>query len=296
MERKDRLDRFGVALMVSQSFLLGLNQVLIKVVNSGMQPVFQAGMRSACAILPVLLYALLMRKRLSLSDGSFWPGLLCGSLFGFEFIFLFLALDMTTVAHASVIFYSMPVWLAIAAHFLIPGETMSRLRALGLFLACAGTILALSDGLWSETGSSLLGNFLALAGAMLWAGIALLARMSRLRNSGPEMQLLYQLVVSSFILIPAAFFFGPFLRDLTPAILGIFAFQVIVVISIGFVVWFWVLSIYPASDMAAFSFLSPVFGVLLSWLILGERLTPAVLGALVLVSLGIVLINRKRKR
>ncbi len=81
MERKDRIDAFGAAVLLSFSLLMGLNQVMIKLVNAGLQPVFQAGLRSAFAFLPVLAFALLARRRLSLTDGSFWPGVLSGTFF-----------------------------------------------------------------------------------------------------------------------------------------------------------------------------------------------------------------------
>ena len=38
MERKDRIDALGGVLLVSISLLLGLNQVLVKVVSEGMHP------------------------------------------------------------------------------------------------------------------------------------------------------------------------------------------------------------------------------------------------------------------
>ena len=128
---------------------------------------------------------------------------------------------------------------------------------------------------------------------MLWAGIALVVRTTRLAKSSPEMQLLYQLAVSAPILMVLAPLFGDLIREVTPTIVGIFAFQVLVIVCFGFVGWFWVLSIYPASDMAAFGFLAPLFGVLLGWLILGETISLSIIGALALVSCGIVLINRK---
>ncbi len=107
------------------------------------------------------------------------------------------------------------------------------------------------------------------------------------------MQLLYQLGVSAPILILAAPLFGPLVREMTPALGAIFAFQVLVIISVGFTVWFYILKIYPASDMASFGFLAPVFGVLFSWLILGEHISATIIAALVLVAVGIYLVNRK---
>ena len=145
MDRKDRIDALGATLLVGFSMLLGLNQVLVKLVNSGLAPVFQAGLRSPCAFLPVLLYALYARKKLSINDGSLIPGIVCGFFFASEFLLLFQALDYTTVARASVFFYTMPFWLAVAAHFLIPGERLTTVRIAGLALAVAGIAWALLE-------------------------------------------------------------------------------------------------------------------------------------------------------
>jgi drug/metabolite transporter (DMT)-like permease len=185
------------------------------------------------------------------------------------------------------------VWLTIVAHFLIPNEKITFIRILGLLCAVVGLAWALSDNI--SGGYALLGDLMCIIGSILWAGIVLFARLSNLRKSTPEMQLIYQLAVSPFILIPVAFFFGPFIRDLQLLHIFLFGFQVIGIVSIGFVLWFWVLSIYPASDMASFSFLAPVFGVIFGWLVLGENIGITIVGSLFLVSVGIILINWKKK-
>ena len=295
MDKKDRIDAFGATVLVCFSVLLGLNQVLIKLVNAGLAPVFQAGLRSALAVGPVLLFALLTRKRLSVSDGSLLPGILCGLFFGVEFLLLFLALDYTTVARASVFFYTMPFWVALAAHFLIPGERLTPARITGLVLAFAGVAWALVEDGHAAGPYAFYGDVACIAAAILWAGIPLLASTTDLRKSTPVMQLLYQLTVSSIVLLPASLLFGDLVREFTPAIAAMFAFQVLGVVCVGFLTWFWVLSIYPASDMVSFSFLTPVFGVVFGWLLLGEQVSNALVGALVLVSVGIVLITRKPK-
>jgi drug/metabolite transporter (DMT)-like permease len=260
--RKDRIDLFGASVLVGFSVLLGLNQVMVKLVNLGMNPVFQAGLRSACAFLPVLAWALLRRRRLSVFDGSLLPGLFCGGLFAFEFLLLFIALDYTTVARTSVMFYTMPVWVALGAHFLIPGESLTRRKILGLVLAVAGVVIALSNNETPATQFAFAGDIMALVAAAGWAGIALTARTTRLASSSIEMQLLYQLAVSAPVLLILAPLFGPLFRDMTPALWGIFSFQVLAIISVGFLLWFHILKRYPASDMASFAFLTPVFGVL----------------------------------
>jgi drug/metabolite transporter (DMT)-like permease len=297
------MDTLGVSLLIGFSMVLGLNQALVKLVNAGFAPVFQSGLRSACAFLPVLVYALIMRKRLSLTDGSLGPGLINGLLFSAEFCLLFLALDLTSVSRVSLFFYTMPLWVAIGAHFLIPGDRLNFNRILGLGVAMAGIAVALLYG--SEHGSepatgepiggespTWLGDMLALLAAICWAAIALLTRTTSLTRSSPEMNLLYQLAVSTVVLLLIAPLFGETIREPTAMILGIFAFQVIGVVAIGFVVWFWILSIYPVSKMASFSLLTPISGVFCGWLIFDDALPLGFVASLVMVGAGLILVNR----
>ena len=296
-ERRDRMDALGASFLIGFNLLLGLNQALVKLVNAGFSPVFQVGLRSACAFLPVLLYALWTRKRLSLTDGTLGPGILLGLLFSAEFCLMFVALDLTTVSRVSLFFYTMPLWVAVGAHFLIDGERLSGQKVLGLgtaFIGIALALLANDDGSQSvgRTTSQWQGDLLALLGAFCWAGIALLARTTRLTETSAEMNLLYQLAVSAIIVIPLAYWLGDTIREPTAAIYGMFAFQVIVIVAIGFVVWFWILSVYPATSMASFSLLTPVFGIFFGWLIFDDALTLSFVAALLLVGIGLVIVNR----
>jgi drug/metabolite transporter (DMT)-like permease len=93
-------------------------------------------------------------------------------------------------------------------------------------------------------------------------------------------------------LLLAAPLFGPLLRGPELIHWGALGFQIVVIVSAGFLFWLWLLSIYPAASVAAFSFLSPVFGVLLGWSLLGEQVGWEIIAALVLVAAGLILINR----
>lgn len=295
MNRKDAIDLAGATGMVVFATILAFNQVVIKVTNAGFGPVFAAGLRSALALLVLGLWLLLRRRRLEGIKRTFWSGLLLGGLFTAEFIFLFIALDLTTVSRVSIVFYSMPVWLAVIAHFTLPGETLSWRRTLGLVLAMTGVIWALFDPESRQAGS-LLGDALALLAAFSWAGIALTVRLTRVSELSPEGQLFWQLSVSTVGLLAAAPLFGELLRDPTALHIAGLGFQAVFVASLGFLFWLRLMAIYPASDIAAFSFLSPVLAVGMGWLLLDEPVGPGFIGAMCLVAVGIVLINRRRKR
>lgn len=292
MPRRDRIDGFGATALVGFAMLFAVNQVVIKLTNDGFQPVFLAALRSGLAVVFVLAWMRLRGIPIRIEPGTAWAGLALGAVFSIEFVGLFMALDLTTVARSSVIFYSMPLWLALGAHLWLPGERLTRRRSAGLAVAFAGVAWAILDR-GGAGQASLAGDLFALMGALGWAGIALVARGTAMARVRPEVQLLWQVAVSVPVLLGMALFFGPFLRDPGPEHVAGLLFQALVVVTFGFIGWLWLLQRYPAASVASFSFLTPVLGVALGWALLDEPVAPSVVGGLVLVAVGIVLINRR---
>ena len=290
------IDGLAASFLVIFSILLGLNQVLVKLVNIGMHPIFQVAMRSVLAIIPILIYCYLTKKKINFFDGSFLSGVITGVLFGVEFVFLFTALDYSTVTRVSLIFYTMPVWLTLAAHFLIKNDTLNLNKILGLIIAMTGLVFAVYQPISGYSMKQFYGDFYSLLASFCWAAIAIMLKSSRLSRSSPETQLLYQLIVSGFILLPIAFLFDDFVRELNSQLVLIFSFQVIVIMCLGFIGWLWVMSKYSASSTSSFSFLTPIFGVLFGWLIMDDAITEQIYISLFLTCLGIYLINRKTKK
>jgi len=296
MERKTRIDALGAILLIIIMLSLGLNQVGVKLVNEGMAPIFQAGLRSLAASPLIFLYCLWKKSKINLTGAFLIPGIITGIFFALEFTLLFQSVQYTSVARASIFFYTMPFWVALAAHFLIPGEQLTPIRIAGLLLAGLGVVIALSDGKVTQTSEyAIWGDIMALIGATLWAGIAIIARTTSFSKAKPEVQLFYQVFISALILMPVSLYIGDTFREPTTLHFMIFSAQIIFVVCMGFLAWFWVLSIYPASDMASFSFLSPVFAVFFGWYILNETLSWSIIIALFLVGIGIILVNQKPK-
>lgn len=296
MPPRDSIDAFGAVSLVAFSLLMGLNQVAIKIVGEGLQPVFAAGLRSLGAVVCILLWMRLRGIKLEIAPGTTKAGLGIGVLFAAEFICLFNSVDLSNVTRVSVIFYSMPVWLAIMGHWVLPGDRMTPQKALGLVLAFAGVAVAFAardEGLGNGT---LLGDVLALGAAICWAAIGLMAKGSALRVVRPEIQLLWQVTVSAVVLLAVAPLFGPLVRDLEAIHLWSLGFQIVVIVTAGYIFWLWLLSIYPASGVASFGFLMPLSGFGFGWLLLDEPLSASLWASFVLLLIGLVLINRPARR
>ncbi len=292
MPRKSSLDPTGAAVLLGVTLLFALNQVVIKFTNQGLQPVFFAGLRSVLAVGFVVAWMRYRGLPLQLTRAILPAGLLIGTVFAAEFLFLFLALDLTTLGRASVIFYSMPLWFAVLAHFGL-GERITPTKAIGLGLAFAGTALAILSRGGGAGQGTMTGDLCALAGAIGWAATAYVARRPAMAAAGPERQLLWMVLVSGPILLMAAPLFGPLIRAFAMVHLFWLLVQASVIVAGGFITWLWLLSTYPTATVASFSFLTPIFSLLLGAFFFSESLQPSLIFAALLVGAGIVLINRR---
>lgn len=289
-----RIDVFAAGMLVVLCLVWGLNLVAIKVTNGGLQPVFQAGLRSLLAGALVVLWCGFRRVDLTARDRTLVPGLAVGLLFALEFLLIFVGLDYTTVSRGILFIYLTPIIVAVGAHFLIPGERLSLLGVIGLAAAFTGVAIAFSDGLDLPSRDGLLGDILCIAGAFGWAGTTLVIKTTRLRLAPPEKVLVYQLAASAVVLLALAPLFGPLVRDVTLLVGLTFAYQVVVVVAVTYLVWFGLLLRYPAGQLAAFTFLTPVFAVMMGAVLLREPITLRLVMALALVALGIALVSRRR--
>jgi len=74
--------------------------------------------------------------------------------------------------------------------------------------------------------------------------------------------------------------------------LSLMVYQAVWVVGLTFLVWFSLVKTYSASKLSAFTFITPLFGVVASYFILHDVLTLAFGAAALLVIAGLYLVNR----
>ena len=295
MQRKTTLDAAAIGLMVLLCGLWGFQQVTIKLAAVAISPLLQAGIRSAVAVALVAIWARARGLPLGLKDRSLLPGLLAGALFAAEFGMLYWALTFTTAARAVVFLYTSPFVVAAGVHWLVPSEALGRWQLLGLACAFAGVVIAVSDNLTMPQGRQLQGDLLAIGAGVMWGATTVVIRVSRLATLPAAKTLLYQLAVSAVLLPPVALALGETqVHDLTPLTWAALAYQTVVVAFASYLAWFWLITRYPAGRLSAFSFLTPLFGMLFGAVVLDERITSALAAAMALVAAGLWMVNRGR--
>lgn len=287
------LDALAIAITIGLCVSWGFNNVAIKIAIHDIPPLLQSATRSLLAAILVAAWCRVRGIALFERDGTLAAGIFAGVLFAFEFLLIYRGLVWTTVTRGTLFLYLAPFFVVIGSRWLIPGDRFHLWQWIGLLLSFAGIVIAFGIPGPVSDPHQIFGDLMLIGAALAWAATTLLIKASPLGHISPEKTLLYQLVISVPLLAIGAMIFGEHIDGMPSALaLGAFAYQTIWVVSVTFVVWFWLIIRYSAARLSVFTFLAPLCGVTAGHLVLNEPLTPPFIIAAVLVAAGLILVNR----
>ena len=275
-------------------FLWGAQSVSIKFSNQGMPPLMAAALRSLVAGILVWGYARLKGRDVAFPQGQARHALMIGFLFGVEFLFLYWSLVYTPVSRSLIFLYTHPFWVALGAHFLLKGDRLTPGKLIGLVLAFGG-VAAVFQGRSPELPTLYwVGDLMALSAAMFWAATTLYIKHITEKVSLDHYQTLFAQLIYSFpiLALGSVAFEQPADLDLNSVVVASLIYQSVIVAFASYLVWFWLIQRYMVSRLAAFTFMAPLFGVILGGLILDEPLTLLVWIGLSCVAGGVYVVNR----
>jgi drug/metabolite transporter (DMT)-like permease len=271
----------------------GFNQVAVKLALPDIPPMLQAMIRSAGALIVLFLIARIRGVKMFERDGTLRAGLLAGVIFGFEFLLIYRGLLLTSASRAVVFLYTAPFFVAFGS-FLFLGERLRASQWGGLALCFAGVALAIGIPQADVDANVLLGDLMVVGGGALWGASTLVVKATALIKAPAEKGLAYQVALSVPILGLAAWIFGENLTRVPgPLALSLMVYQAVWVVGLTFLIWFELVKSYSASKLSAFTFITPLFGVLASYFILHDTMSLAFGAAALLVIAGLYLVNRR---
>ena len=207
-----------------------------------------------------------------------------------QYFFFYMGLAHTSGVKASII-EAINVFIAIlVAGVLFHQEKITSRKIVGCVLGFAGVVLINLNEM----------NFqfsLAGEGAIFFSTIAyafssvFVKKFSQKFN--PVMLSAYQFIIGGIVLMAAGCAMGGHITKVTPAGLGLLIYLAMVS-AVAYSLWGILLKYNPVSKVTVFGFMNPVFGVLLSALLLGETdQASGMLGllSLFLVCVGIYVVN-----
>ena len=242
----------------------------------------------------VLTYAvasMLERRLITMKWSSvpyvFGQGLLQTTI---NYVFFYIGLAHVTGAKGSVINASNAFFAIIAAHFLMKEEKITWKKAIGCLIGFAGVIVInVVPGAWGS-GFSFQGEGISLLCAITYGISSVTMKLISHRES-PMTITAFQLLFGGAVLMIAGYLTGGSMYGFNARSSSLF-FYLVLLSTIAFTLWAELLKYNPVGKVTIFGFSIPVFGVTLSALLLGEDIfTVQNLAALVLVSIGIVVVN-----
>ena len=224
---------------------------------------------------------------------------LSGALIGFNWILLFEAYRYTTVATATLCYYMAPIFVILCSPILLK-ERLSSKKLLCVGTALAGMVLV-SGVLQAGFGGAaeLTGVFLGLGAAVLYASVILLNK--RIDGLGANDRTMVQLFAAAIVLVPYTLLTGELTIGALLALdaMGLLMLMVVCIVHTGaaYAMYFGAMKVLPAQTVALLSYIDPVVAIVLSALLLGEKMgVPAMIGAVLVLGAAVVSELPERKK
>jgi len=256
-------------------------------------PVFGTLMaRMAITTLALGAFAYWARVPLAHRGAAAWYVLAQAGIFILSQTLLFIALGMTSAGRAAILFNMQPFFTLLLLPLFVAAERVTRLRWLGTGVAFVGVALVLGER--GTQAASLLGDLLVLVAALGWTGNIVLNKKMPGEISAVSVIFWNALAAVPVFGLLTLLFEPAEAWHLTASAVGSLLYLGVVAAGLGFVLIVWLVRTYSASRVNVFVFLSPVFGVLIGWALLGEAVSLLqALGALA-VAAGILIVTAER--
>ncbi|WP_335871033.1 DMT family transporter [Bacillus sp. 2205SS5-2] len=244
----------------------------------------------------IFLFFTVMKRNMKLRLTAFRPMIKLGFFQTFlQYVLFYIGLSLSTGIQGSIIAGTTSFFQILLAHFMYNNDKINFRKSIGLLIGFSGVILVnITRG--DLTLSLGLGEFL-LMGAMLVGAFGNILARNEARQFEVGYLTSYQMLFGSLGLFLVGFVMTqeifPFVFTMKSAFILLYlAF----LSSAGFILWNNVMKYNAVGQVSMYLFLVPVFGVFLSSVLLDESVHFFVLVGLLLVTSGIIIVNKKKRQ
>ncbi|HEY0738732.1 MAG TPA: DMT family transporter [Herpetosiphonaceae bacterium] len=247
------------------------------------------------------LAALLMYGVLKQQGGSFaWSqwrglaviGLLNAALPYFLFSWSGVRIDSNL---ASIYNATTPLWTVILVSIFVREERLSLLRSMGIVVGFLGIVYLFSGSFTDgalNTGKRYVPAELACVFAAFCYGVSNTWARSRLKNLSAMQLATGQMLFGSLWTVPLIVTVEQPWRTLSPSVTALLSLLTLSVLgtAIAMLLYFQLMAEVGATRTTQVTYLLPICGLFWGW-VLGETITTRVVGALVIVMIGVAIVN-----
>lgn len=255
-----------------------------------------AGIRFTLAGFMVILAGSLLQGRLlKPAKGAISKVLkLCMVQTVMQYIFFYIGVAHITGVKGSIVNAVNVFFTILVSCLLFKLEKLDKQKLIGCIIGFAGVVIVNIGGQFDKS-FTMLGDGFLIISALAYALSSVLIKIYG-KDENPVMLSGYQFMAGGMIMICAGLLTGGRLNAVN--LKGILLLLYMAFISAGaYTLWSLLLKHNPVSKVAVFAFFTPVFGVILSAIILGESTSFQLKTfiALLFVCVGIIIVNYKKK-
>ena len=215
-----------------------------------------------------------------------------------QYILFYVGLSITSGVKGTVASGSKAFFALLIASLIFKQEKLTFKKIFACIIGFTGVILINLNGLDGFTFDlELLGFFLVILSAVSYAISSVLIK-SYSKYEDPVVISGYQFAAGGLFMIIVGLIFGGHVTIVTPAAWGVLVYLAFLS-AIAYALWGVLLKYNPVSKVTIFSFMIPVFGVLLSMLMLKEGSSVSVVNLIITLALictGIIILNYKKDK
>jgi len=281
----------------------GSTWLAIKIGLEFLPPFLFAGIRFAVASLALLVLVRLLHARVP-KDLSSWILMLFLGIFQISLPYglVFWGEQYISSGISSLLFATLPFFVVIFAHFMIPSERLTKSKAIGIVASFVGlTAIFWRDIIASQSSgvhNSLYGG-LAVVGSALSGGSASVVVKLHAHRIDPAANVLVQAITGTVVLSSVGLLIERnSTLQFTPIAIAATLYLGIVGSALAFVGLYWLLTrtAATATNTSLIVFVTPIIALIMGWVVLGEVLDANVALGAILILAGVYLTVKPASR
>lgn len=212
-----------------------------------------------------------------------------------QYTMFYTGINMIPGAVAAIVIGSQPLFIALVAHYIMPGDRMTLRKTLAILFGIMGVVLVS----FGKDPESLTGN-IAMAGILLMLGINILSGFTNVLVASDKQKIPPLVISSASMAIGglALFLFSIPLEGLhfepKPMVYYYSLGWLSILSAVAISIWITLLKRPEiiVSDLNLWKFLIPLFGAVLSWILLASEQPESLsIAGMIIIAISLVLLN-----
>lgn len=259
------MDKLKLSLVM---LLWGSIGVFTRYIN--VSPIILAFLRAIIAIPVLYTFHRLYKNQSESNIKKLIPFVISGGILGLAWLCLFTAFKNTSISIAVLAYNMCPVYVLISAPIILK-ERLNRIQIMTIIGAFAGLLIIVSNAL-NSSDFSLVGLGFGIVSGLLYATLVIINRMVKTEMESSTITLI-QMISATIILLPFCVFDERVMTITKLDTLSILLILILGLIHTGvaYRIYFSTYKKLSAVSIVSFSYMEPVFSIILSVIILGEK-------------------------